>query len=175
MHKPVTSWRRDRESGRFDASPDCPQSTPGSRENALALSIEIDAEATVARTLTAMGQLKKNSRRAYVFRNAIDSCRKRAAQHLPRGIAFETGDNVADLAGFLRIDSSRRVEDAAVEARMEGLALFRGLRIRAPATPAGMILSRSWSSRCARSCAAGNMLRIWSCSRERRKHFFDNS
>src|SRR5208283_5466260 len=31
MHNQVTSWRRDRESGRFDASPDCPQSTPGSR------------------------------------------------------------------------------------------------------------------------------------------------
>ena len=52
-------------------------------ENALALSIEIDAEATGgAGPMTAMGQLKKNSRRAYVFRNAIDSCRKRAAPAL---------------------------------------------------------------------------------------------
>ena len=38
--------------------------------------------------------------------------------------------------------------------------------------PANMISSRSWSSRCARCCVAGNMLPIWNCSPRRRKGSF---
>ena len=52
-------------------------------ENALALSIEIDAEATGgAGPMTAMGHGEKNSQRAYVFRIDPDSCRKRAVPAL---------------------------------------------------------------------------------------------